>query len=234
MGGVVMEDTKLRNDGYISLETAKQLSIARIREVIAKDKMNDVMHTKRTISYEGYLDEIKLGQCLAEIFPDYEFIHDKAVPGAGISNRPDYRCEALKLIVEFDGYQHYCQVDVMYKDRQKDAIYAKMGYRIVRIPYFVQLTTDVVAHYFGATDVDMQVDFPQGFIADKGEKLPAEFCTLGIARFVDELQELQFIQDDIIRSLKAKVEKYEGDMARVLPLDVAHCSNALLKLIETN
>lgn len=36
-----MEDTKLRNDGYIPLEIAKQLSIARIREVIAKDKMND-------------------------------------------------------------------------------------------------------------------------------------------------------------------------------------------------
>ena len=80
-----MEDTKLRNDGYIPLEIAKQLSIARIREVIAKDKMNDVMHTKRTISYEGYLDEIKLGQCLAEIFPDYKFIHDNAVPGSGIN-----------------------------------------------------------------------------------------------------------------------------------------------------
>jgi hypothetical protein len=92
----------------------------------------------------------------------------------------------------------------------------------------------VVNHYFGVDDVDMQIDFPQGFIADKGEKLPAEFCSLGIARFVDELQELHFIQDDIIRSLKAKIEKYDGDLARVLPLDVAHCSKTLLKHIETN
>lgn len=189
---------------------------------------------KRIITYEGYLDEAKLGQCLAELFPNNEFIHDKAVPGAGIGNRPDYRCEELKLIVEFDGYQHYCQVDVIYKDRLKDATYTNMGYRIVRIPYFVQLTSNVVNHYFGVDDVDMQIDFPHGFIADKGEKLPAEFCSLGIARFVDELQELHFIQNDIIRSLKAKIEKYDGDLARVLPLDVAHCCKTLLKHIETN
>lgn len=229
-----MEDTKLRNDGYIPLEIAKQLSIARIREVIAKDKMNDVMHTKRTISYEGYLDEIKLGQCLAEIFPDYEFIHDKAVPGAGISNRPDYRCEALKLIVEFDGYQHYCQVDTIFKDRLKDEAYASMGYRIVRIPYFVQLTSDVVKYYFGVDDVDMQINFPHGFIADKGAKLPAEYCSLGIIRFMNELRELNFLQTDIISSLKAKLDKYNGDKSRVFPVDVTKYNVELKILLQDN
>ena len=81
-----------------------------------------------------------------------------------------------------------------------------MGYRIVRIPYSVQLTSNVVNHYFGVDDVDMQIDFPHGFIADKSEKLPAEFCSLGIARFVDELYELHFIQNEIICSLKNKIK----------------------------
>lgn len=188
---------------------------------------------KRIVTYKGYLDEAKLGHCLAELFPNYEFIHDKAVPGAGIGNRPDYRCEELKLIVEFDGFQHYCQVDVIYKDRLKDATYTNMGYRIVRIPYFVQLTSNVVNHYFGVDDVDMQIDFPQGFIADKGEKLPAEFCSLGIARFIDELHELNFIQNEIICSLKNKIKKYNGDSARVLPIEVTLCNKELKVLLES-
>mgnify|MGYP003300900943 CR=1 FL=1 len=187
---------------------------------------------KRTITYEGYLNEEKLGKCLAELFPNNKFVYNNAVPGSGIRNRPDYRCEELKLIVEFDGHQHYYDMDVISNDRLKDATYTKMGYRIVRIPYFVQLTTDVVAHYFGIEDVDMQVDFPQGFIVDEGEKLPAGFCSLGIARFVNELQELHCIQDDIVRSLKVKIKKHNGDLFRVLPLDVSQCSNALLQLFK--
>jgi hypothetical protein len=189
---------------------------------------------KRAISYEGYLDETKLGQALVGIFPDYEFIHDRAVPGAGISNRPDYRCEELKLIVEFDGYQHYCQIDTIFKDRLKDEAYTAMGYRIVRIPYFVQLTSDVVKHYFGVDDVDMQISFPHGFIADKGEKLPSEFCSLGIIRFVTELKELSFMQGDIIQSLRAKIQKYDGDKARVLPVDASRYCEELNCLIDRN
>lgn len=187
---------------------------------------------KRIISYKGYLDEIKLGQCLAEIFPDYKFIHDKTVPGAGISNRPDYRCEELKLIVEFDGYQHYCQIDTIFKDRLKDEAYTSMGYRVVRIPYFVQLTSDVVKHYFGVNDIDIQINFPHGFIADKGEKLPSEFCSLGLIRFMTELQELSFLRGDIIQRLRAKIQKYFGNKARVLPVDSSLYCKELNSLVD--
>ena len=187
---------------------------------------------KRVITYDGYLDEKKLGQCLVEIFPDYKFIHDNAVPGSGISNRPDYRCEELKLIVEFDGYKHYCEIDTIFKDRLKDEAYTSMGYRIVRIPYFVQLTSDVVKHYFGVDDVDMQINFPHGFIADKGAKLPAEYCSLGIVRFMNELRELIFLRTDIINSLKAKLDKYNGEKSRVFPVDVCEYNIELENLLQ--
>ena len=187
---------------------------------------------KRVITYDGYLDEKKLGQCLAEIFPDYKFIHDNAVPGSGISNRPDYRCEELKLIVEFDGYKHYCEIDTIFKDRLKDEAYTSMGYRIVRIPYFVQLTSDVVKHYFGVDDVDMQINFPHGFIADKGAKLPAEYCSLGIVRFMNELRELIFLRTDIINSLKAKLDKYNGEKSRVFPVDVCEYNIEIENLLQ--
>lgn len=187
---------------------------------------------KRVITYDGYLDEKKLGQCLAKIFPDYKFIHDNAVPGSGISNRPDYRCEELKLIVEFDGYKHYCEIDTIFKDRLKDEAYTSMGYRIVRIPYFVQLTSDVVKHYFGVDDVDMQINFPHGFIADKGAKLPAEYCSLGIVRFMNELRELIFLRTDIINSLKAKLDKYNGEKSRVFPVDVYEYNIEIENLLQ--
>lgn len=185
---------------------------------------------KRIISYEGYLDDAKLGKCCAELFSNNEFLHNKAIPRAGIGNRPDCRCEELKLIVEFDGYQHCCQVDVIYKDRLKDAAYTHSGYHIVRIPYFVHLRSNVVNHYYGGGE--MQIDFPYEFIADKGEKRHAEFCSLGIAIFIDDLYEIHFIQNEIICSLKNKINKYNGVQDCVLPL-VKQCNNELKVLLES-
>jgi very-short-patch-repair endonuclease len=47
---------------------------------------------------------------LKRIFPSETFIHDKVVPNSNTKTRPDYRCEKLKLIIEFDGDQHYRNV----------------------------------------------------------------------------------------------------------------------------
>lgn len=107
-----------------------------------------------------------------------------------------------------------------------------MGYRIIRIPYFVQLTSDVVAHYFGMSDVDMQVNFPHGFIVDKGEKLPAEFCSLGIARFINELHELHFLREAIVCSFNLKIEKYGGDKSHVLPIDMTQFNAELDNILQ--
>ena len=49
-----------------------------------------------------WLNEEVLGKYLEEIYPEYVFVHDKMVPDSGMKNRPDYRCDELNLIVEFD------------------------------------------------------------------------------------------------------------------------------------
>ena len=100
---------------------------------------------------EKYLTEMKLGKILNLLFPHEEFIHNKMVPGSGIKNRPDYRCEKLKLIVEFDGYQHYTKCCEIKKDEYKDKAYKKLGYDIVRIPNFIQITTETIKHLFELT-----------------------------------------------------------------------------------
>lgn len=61
-----------------------------------------------------------LNEYLAVIFPEYEgtdWVHDKKVPSIkGSSIRPDYRNDDMKLIVEFDGIQHYTKLDTILKD----------------------------------------------------------------------------------------------------------------------
>lgn len=47
---------------------------------------------------------------LAVIFleiPPSEWFHDKTIERSSRRIRPDYRCERLKLMIEFDGVQHY-------------------------------------------------------------------------------------------------------------------------------
>ena len=163
-----------------------------------------------------WLDEDKLGDAIGLMYPDEVFVRNKAVPKSGILKRPDYRCDNLMLIVEFDGYQHYTDVDEYYNDILKDDTYINMGYKIVRIPYFVQLTTEVISHLFGITMEYKQI-FPHGFIVDEGEVLPADFCSLGYERFLSDLKSFLYIKNDIFASLHRKFEKYSGDWNRILP-----------------
>lgn len=182
------------------------------------------MKTKETLldgNYEidAWLNEEKLGKALELIFPNETFIHDKIVPDSGIRKRPDFRCERLKLIVEFDGSQHYTDVKWCYDDKEKDATYTHMGYKIVRIPYFVQLSSKVIEHLFGVKMEWHQV-FPYGFIVDKNEVLPSDFCSLGYEHFLHDLKVFDYIKADILASLKWKLAKYQGDWNRILPLYV--------------
>ena len=47
---------------------------------------------------------------------NYQWIRNKTVPDSGRMFRPDFRCEELKIIVEFDGHMHFCQNKNIYKD----------------------------------------------------------------------------------------------------------------------
>lgn len=55
-----------------------------------------------------YLTELRLGSILNE-YSQHKFIHNKFVPNSNLKRfRPDYRCDELSVIIEFDGYAHYC------------------------------------------------------------------------------------------------------------------------------
>lgn len=162
-----------------------------------------------------YLTESSLGKILKDIVPDLEFVHDKAVPHAkNKRRRPDYRCDSKKLIIEFDGDTHYCKAQRIIADAEKDEDYSALGYRIFRIPYFVQMTEQVIKHIFDKDIVFKQV-YSNGFIDPKAI-LPADFCELGINQFLKDLETFDYHKDEIIESLKNKITE-EGNINHVLP-----------------
>lgn len=128
---------------------------------------------------------------LDAIFPGKVWIHDTAFgehDGKHYRIRPDYRCEELKLIVEFDGIPHYQKPDVILRDKDNQIIYESFGYKVVRIPYFIQLTNEVIFKMFG---IEMQEEMFSPTIPSigvKGANNPAYCCPLGIERMAAELK----------------------------------------------
>lgn len=168
---------------------------------------------------EDYLTELSLGRFLRERLDD-EVVADSVVPGIGRRFRPDYRSERHRLVVEFDGDQHYRSAGHVLRDQERDALLRAAGYAVVRIPYFVQLDATTIGHLFCAlvTDRSPFKSFPHGFIAEK-VVMPADFCELGVQRFVADLQWFAAVAKEIAESLRA-AEARLRDWRLVYPLSL--------------
>lgn len=155
-----------------------------------------------------------LDKYLEVIFPETaDWVHDRQFGEHGnekYSIRPDYRSDRLKLIVEFDGLPHYQDPNVIKKDGENTTIYMQSGYKVVRIPYFIQLTNDAVEKLFGVK-VDeplFNVSYPSlGGIGMKHN--PSCLCPEGLKRMAREfkrfpeqyavnLQSLKAMNDDML------------------------------------
>jgi len=144
---------------------------------------------------KSYLTEEKLLNEISLLI-DEQIIHNKKF----LNYRPDIRIESMKLIIEFDGYLHYTNSNTCMKDLQKDIDYVNAGYRIIRIPYFIQWCSEISSFVINKNVVCTQV-YPHGFIDSKAI-LPADFCWLGLQRFLRDLELYKFAKNDIIQSLK--------------------------------
>lgn len=121
-----------------------------------------------------------LSEYLEYIFKGHTFVYNSRIPKDVIRGRnadaeirayrPDARCEELSLIVEFDGVAHYQDQNVTLSDITKDNYLTKLGYDVVRIPYWIQLSREVVLHLFAnhisnmtLSDDDMLCELPFSF-----------------------------------------------------------------------
>ena len=161
-----------------------------------------------------YLTEQNLGEIFRTLVSGLKFEHNKTVPGSGIKTRPDYRFDEIGLIVEFDGNHHYQDANVIFRDGEKDKAYTDMGYRVERIPYFIQMTSELLYRLFGQK-IPYAQSYPHGFI-DGDAVLPANFCELGIKQFIRDLNKFGCYKNDIIASLRQKIAEKE-EINLVLP-----------------
>lgn len=140
----------------------------------------------------NYCQESNMQQMVLEkIFPGKKWIHNKTIPGAPRRTRPDFRCEELKLIVEYNGHRHYTQAKTIVADIEKKKMYEKMGYTVVEWPYWLQPDKITVSTMFGMFRGRFSQHFcnyHQGFVA-KDCVLPADFCELGVERYNYELSQ---------------------------------------------
>ena len=150
---------------------------------------------KAGIDKETGLCRTSLLDYLSVIFPTIDdWVHDKIIPREFTENklyrnRPDYRSEKLKLIVEFDGIHHYTNPDIILKDKNNIKLYQSFGYKVVRIPYFIQLTNKAVEQLFNVK-VKEQL-FPDNIpsLTYKNRNTPAYLCPSGIERMRNELKQ---------------------------------------------
>jgi hypothetical protein len=143
-------------------------------------------------------------------FSEGNYFHNRAVPNSGILNRPDHRFEDEKIIVEFDGIQHYQNIDIIKKDRKKDEVYKAMEYTIIRIPFFVQPSSETLMHYFNIKG-ELQLQYPHGFIIYDSTP-PTNFCSLGLERFIEEFEKFpETIKKDIVKSFKKLIHLGEKE-----------------------
>ena len=152
----------------------------------------NAMAEKAGIDKDTGLHRTGLEEYLKVIYPNInDWIHDKAlgkINGVSYRCRPDYRSEDLKLIIEFDGLRHYTNPDIIEKDIINTDLYTGFGYKVVRIPYFIQLTNKAVETLFG---VEVSEDLFDGGVPSlgiKGRNTPAYLCPAGIQRMAKEFK----------------------------------------------
>ena len=171
-----------------------------------------MLRLKRTRILD-YLTEDNLIDYLKIVYPQNEWTRNKAFPGYKF--RPDYRCDEIKLVVEFNGYQHYTKAKVILSDYEKYRIMTNQGYTVLTVPYFIQMSTDVIKLLFNK-EIEIEQIYPHGFIADNNTMLyPADFCELGVKRFKEELEYFTCCRAEIIKHLKERIKKYGIDI--ILP-----------------
>ncbi|MFV0518818.1 MAG: hypothetical protein ACK5LY_00960, partial [Lachnospirales bacterium] len=93
-----------------------------------------------------------------------------------------------KILVEFDGEQHYTKISNFINDEKYELIALQLGYEIVRIPYFIQLNTELI-NYFFKTKLKNTIiinSFFQGFRTNGKNEIP-EFIGTKAENFVNSL-----------------------------------------------
>ena len=169
---------------------------------------------KAGIDKDTGLHRTGLEDYLQVIFPHIDdWIHDKVlgkVNDVRYRSRPDYRSENLKLIVEFDGLQHYTKPDIIEKDLKTTELYQNFGYKVVRIPYFIQLSNKAVKTLFDVNVSEELFDETISSLGIKSQNTPAYLCPAGLKRMAEEFMKFPEQYKTNIDFLKKQNDPYRS------------------------
>lgn len=137
--------------------------------------------------------------------------------------RPDARCEELDLIVEFDGLPHYQDIMRVIDDQERDGYFESLGYTVVRIPYFIQLSNVNIQHLFHVDVAEPMCQLRYSFFDTGGRAhgldiAPGSMCELGVERFVKDFKSFpKDTQEALVQDLLLVASTVSGKTER--PLD---------------
>lgn len=152
---------------------------------------------------ESHLTEAKLATALKQIVGPAWAGDQVSLPGSRRRYDTAFRDGNTTVLVEYDGDAHYRDSLKVKADRLKDELAVTHGMRLVRVPYWVQLDSVTVKHWFGLA-ATIEQTFPHGFITTK--LFPASFCELGVSRFSRELNALPAtVRKAVVASLRDRV-----------------------------
>jgi hypothetical protein len=154
------------------------------------------------IEYEGYLTQSKLLGILKQI-PEITFLGEEVKVSPKSRRRWDmlFKKGEQVLAIEFDGDSHYQNSLVSKSDKEKNKEAESQGITVVRVPFFIQLDSDVFEILFGfRPSVEILNNFPSGFITTK--TFPCSFGDIGISRLFHEVKDMpEKTKKEVVQSL---------------------------------
>lgn len=175
-----------------------------------KEKWGFLRETEKEAQEAGVdtdtgLHRTGLEKYLEIIFPGEEWIHNKTIRDSNSKTiskrRPDYRCERKKLIIEFDGEPHYRNPRIIKEDIKRNEEYEALHYTVIRIPFFIQLTNQVVKQLF-------HIEVKEKLFNEKYPSLgingltPAKLCGAGVVRMAKEFHKFPEQYEVNLKALK--------------------------------
>ncbi len=149
-----------------------------------------------------FLDEYFLRFYIKYIYYNDELLFNKKFKEYNIY--PDILVKNKKIIFEYDGPTHYTTNETIIKDYDKDYLFREKGYKIIRIPFFIEFNEKIIKKYFGEKYIDISSTYKNGFI-HPNVVLPTSFCERGLYRFIDYIENIEDdIKTDIFNSLWQK------------------------------
>ena len=141
-----------------------------------------------------------------------------------------------KIAFEYDGPEHYNNVNKIERDQRKKKKLLELGYKVICVPYYLQLTKDIAKHFF-SEDFDVYSDGKYSSAVERIYKTlneeamlahgwhttsetPANFVEKGIRRFLEEVgQYPSSVRCQLVHSLNLYIKRSNGKMDLIIPTD---------------